>query len=72
MKKPSFLFAVAAILLSDVMCAVVAYSYREMLCAIAHGGASAPASIALLGAIPFAVGIAICAAAAVHLRRHGR
>ena len=31
MKKLSFLFAAAAIVLSDVMCAVVAFNYRDML-----------------------------------------
>lgn len=72
MKKPSHLLAAAAVLLSDVMCAVTAYNYRDMLCAIAHGGASAPASVALLGAIPFVIGIVICVAAAVQLHRRGR
>lgn len=52
MKKLSTIFAVLAILLSDVMCAVVAYNY----CALEWGGKyeawSAPASTALLLAIP--------------------
>lgn len=53
MKKLSTIFAVLAILLSDVMCAVVAYNY----CALEWGGKyeawSAPASTALLLAIPY-------------------
>ena len=56
MKKLSTIFAVLAILLSDVMCAVVAYNY----CALEWGGKyeawSAPASTALLLAIPYAIG----------------
>ncbi len=60
MKKLSVLFAVLAVLLSDVMCAVVAYNYSQMLCAIAHCGTSAPASVAFLLAIPFLIGIFVC------------
>ncbi len=67
MKKLSVLLAVLCTLLSCAMCAVVAYQYRDMLCAIEHAGASAPASVALLSALwflPFvlasAVGAVIC------------
>lgn len=69
MKKLYIVFLVAAILLSDIMCAVVAYSYRDMLCAIAHSCASAPASVAFFCAVPFALGIAICLAAAYILHK---
>ena len=65
MKRLSYLFSAFAIILSDIMCAVVAYNYRDMLCAIDHAGASAPADIAFLYAIPFAIGIAVCVALAV-------
>lgn len=68
MKKVRYLFAAAAILLSDVMCAVVAFDYRDMLCGIAHSCYSAPAYVAFFEAIPFAVGIAVCVAAACLLR----
>lgn len=61
MKKATLAFAALAIVLACVMCAVVAYCYRGMLCAIDHGGASAPASIAFLLVIPFCVVIAACA-----------
>ena len=60
MRKLKFLFAALAILLSDAMCFVVAYSYRDMLCGIEHAGYSAPASAAFLSAIPFAIGIIMC------------
>lgn len=55
-KYLSYVFIALAILLSDVMCAAVAYSYCNML----RGLCSAPASVALLYAIPYAAGIAIC------------
>ena len=72
MKALSRTFAVLAILLSDVMCAVVAYLYRDMLCGIAHdcwgiryASYSAPASTAFLLIIPYAAAIAVCTALAV-------
>ena len=69
MKKLSTIFAVLAILLSDVMCAVVAYNY----CALEWGGKyeawSAPASTALLLAIPYAIGIIICVVLAIIFKR---
>lgn len=70
MKKLSYLFAALAIVLSDVMCIVVTYNYRALLCAIEHAGFSAPAGIAFLYAIPFAVGIIVCVALA--FRFHGK
>ena len=60
MKKRSFIFAAIAVLLSDVMCFVVAYNYRDMLCGIEHMGFSAPASMAFIYALPFLIGILIC------------
>lgn len=59
MKVLSRIFGLLAVLLSDVMCAVVAYNY----CLLRHGeafGYSAPASIAFVSAIPYVVGIAAC------------
>lgn len=60
MKKISCLLIVLAILLSDMMCAVVAYNY----CALQWGGRyacySAPAWVAFLYAIPYTAGIALC------------
>ena len=61
MKKAAIAFAVIAILLSDIMCAVVASVYRDMLYGIKHLGYSAPPSVAFLYAIPFMAGILICA-----------
>ena len=60
MKKLQYLFTVFAIILSHIMCFVVAWNYRDMLCGIAHSSYSAPAEIAFLTAIPYAVGIIIC------------
>ena len=59
MKKLSYLFIAIAILLSNIMCSVVAFNYRDMLCGIEHLGYSAPASVAFLSAIPFGIGIII-------------
>ena len=60
MKRISLLLTIIALILSHLMCIVVAYNYRDMLCGIAHSGYSAPAEIAFLTAIPYAVGIIIC------------
>ena len=65
MKTMSMVFGMLAILLSDIMCAVVAFNYRDMLCGIEHAGYSAPASTAFLCAIPFVVGIVACAIVAI-------
>ena len=65
MKKLSWFFTALAIILSDVMCFVVAYSYRGMLCGIEHAGYSAPAGIAFLSAVPFLLGIIVCVILAI-------
>lgn len=72
-KYLSYLFAGLAILLSDVMCAAVAYSYCDMRWGIRYAAYGAPASAAFLLAVPYAAGIAICAAFAVlfHKKRRG-
>lgn len=49
-----------AILISNIMCASVAYKYCEMQWMIEYEGFSAPASIAFLWAIPYIICIAIC------------
>ena len=55
------LFAALAFVLSNVMCAVVAYDY----CALQRGvGYSAPAETAFLQCIPYGTGVTICAALA--------
>ncbi len=60
-KRLSHIFCALAILLSDVMCAAVAYSYCNMQ---QYACNSAPASIAFLLCIPYGLGIIICAALA--------
>ncbi len=69
MKTMSMVFGMLAILLSNIMCAVVAFNYRDMLCGIEHAGYSAPASTAFLYAIPFVVGIVVCAILAIKFRK---
>ncbi len=65
MKKLGYLFIAIAIVLSDIMCVVVAYNYRGMLCGIGHGGYSAPAGVAFMYAVPFVAGIAVCIVLAI-------
>ena len=72
MKKFSYLFVALAVLLSDIMCAMVAYNYRAMLCGIEHAGFSAPASTAFLGAIPYIIGIVVCAVLARALHKKSK
>ena len=65
MKTWSIVFAALAVLLSDVMCAAVAFNYCDMLWGILYASYSAPASTAFLLVIPYAAAIAVCAALAV-------
>lgn len=60
MKKLQYLFTVLAFILSHIMCIVVAWGYRDMLCGIDHMGYSTPAEMAFLGIIPFVIGILLC------------
>lgn len=69
MKKLSNLFGGFAILLSNIMCAVVAYNYRDMLCGIEHYCYSAPAEVAYITGAPFLIGIIICVTLAFVFRR---
>ena len=69
MKKKAVCFWALAVLLSDIMCAVVAYNYCDMLWGIQYAGYSAPAETAFLSAIPFAVGIAVCTALALFFQK---
>ena len=72
MKKLSVVFGLFAIILSNVMCAVVAFNYRDMLCGIQHSSYSAPAWVAFLSAIPYAVAIAVCIILAVVFKKRSR
>ncbi len=69
MKKLSIIFAVLAVILSDVMCAVVAFNYCDMLWGAKYAGYSAPADVAFLYAIPFIIAILPCVVLAVVLRK---
>ena len=72
MKTLSAVFGILAVLLSDVMCAVVAYNYCDMRWGIQYAGYSAPAWTALLVGIPYAVGIIICIVLAVFFMKKAR
>ena len=70
MKKISNIFIVWAVIISDVMCAVVGYNYVTMQWGIKYAGYSAPASTAFLYAIPFVVGVIVCAILAIRFRKN--
>ena len=69
MKKISNIFIALAVILSNVMCAVVAYNYCAMQWGAKYAGYSAPASVAFLYAIPYGIGIVVCVAVAIVLRK---
>ncbi len=60
MKKLSIVFGILAIILSDIMCAVVAYNYCNLNWLGKYGQTSAPASVAFVYIIPYIIGIAVC------------
>lgn len=63
-KYLSYTFIGLAILLSNVMCATVAYRYCDMQWAGRYFLSSAPAWVSFLLVIPYAIGIVICMALA--------
>lgn len=69
MKALSTVFWILAVLLSDVMCAVVAYNYCDMMWGIKYAGYSAPAWAAFTAAIPFAIAIVVCIVLALFFKR---
>lgn len=72
MNKLSGIFGFLAILLTNVMCASVAFHYARMLCGISHLGYSAPACVALLGAVPYLIGVGVCVIVALKLKKQGK
>lgn len=72
MKKLWILFIVLAVILSDVMCAVVAYSYCDLVWGGKYAGYSAPASTAFVFAVPFLIAIAVCLIVAYLLWKKGK
>ena len=69
MKFLSSFFWGLAILLSEVMCAIVSYNYCDMKWGIQYAGYSAPVWTAFLTAIPFVLGMILCIALAVFFRK---
>ncbi len=53
-------FIALAVVLSDVMCATVAYNYCAFQWGGKYEGWSAPPDVAFVSGIPYAVGIVIC------------
>ena len=69
MKKLSNIFGFLAILLTNVMVAVIAYNYGVMKVGVEYGGYSAPLSTVFLYAIPFGIGIIACIAVSIHYKK---
>ena len=69
MKKLSSLFGLLAVLVANVMVAVVAYNYGVLTTDVS---CSAPPATAFLYAIPFLVLAAACVILAVFFRKKGR
>ena len=69
MKKVSIILGMVAILLSDIMCAAVAYGYCDLLWGGQYAGYSAPPSTAFVYVIPFAIGIIISVVLALVFRK---
>lgn len=65
-------FGILTVLLLCAMCASVAFSYARMLCYIEHQGASAPASVSFLIAVPFGIAILISAGLGLFFYRKGK
>ena len=69
MKKLSNIFGFLAILLTNVMVAVIAYNYGVMKVGVEYAGYSAPLSTVFLYAIPFGIGIIACIAVSIHYKK---
>ncbi len=69
MKFFAILFWSVSVLLSDVMCAVIAYNYCNLLWGGKYAGYSAPPSTAFMYAIPFGIGIIVSIVLAVFFTR---
>lgn len=65
-------FAILALALSHMMCAVTAYQFCALQWAGRCAGASAPPEVALLTAVPYALGVAACALLARYFGKRGR
>jgi len=68
MKKISTVFAILAILLTNIMCIVVTYNCTVIRYA---PGNSAPWDVGLLFSIPFVIGIAACSIVAGIAKKKG-
>ena len=72
MKKISRFFAALAILLSDILCAVVAYNYCALQWGGRYAGYSAPPSTAFICAVPVGIGTLGCIFLARFFRKAGK
>ncbi len=68
-RRLACLFTALAILLSNVMCAAVAYNYCALQWGGRYAGYSAPADVAFLLCVPYGAGITVCAVLAWFFRK---
>lgn len=60
MKRIQKVAYIVAAMISNLMCATVAYKYCELQWGIEYRGYSGPASVAFLWAIPYIICIGVC------------
>ena len=72
MRKISNILFAFAIILSNVMSAVVAYNYCELEWGMRYAGYSAGPEVAFFYIVPYGIAIAGCVAIAMILRKKGK
>ena len=70
MKHLPKLFVVFAIVLTLMMCIVVAYNYGTLVWGGQYGGYSAPPETAFILTIPYLIGIAACVILAKFIKKN--
>lgn len=60
MKRITKVAYIVAAMISNLMCATVAYKYCELQWGIEYRGYSGPASVAFLWAIPYIICMGVC------------
>ena len=72
MKKAYVSFIIIALILSHAACALIAYAWCALEWAERYEGASAPPSVALIYAVPFAAAIALCIVLALYFKKKSK
>ena len=64
MKKLAIAFTIIAILLSEIMCARIAYDYCSLEWGVKYAGYSGGPNLAFYLLVPYGIGILVCVTAA--------